>query len=534
MNEAARRPSLGVLLAATIGRFFNQWRERPNNYAGYYHERRLKGSYPVTPETALGYSVVFACMRVISETLAMLPWRVYERQADGTTIYRPDNPVNYLLTRRPNPDMTAMSFREHVGMQMSAWGNAYCEIQWNNAHQPIALWQIPSWRVRIDRDDNGNLIYVVSGDGTNTSRTLTADNVLHFRNVGFDGVLGVSTIALAAQTISYGMELQQFGARAFQNAPFLGGWLEYPMKLDEGQADRLKQSWRQKYMGWLNAGEVPILESGMKLNQLQLPLADAQFLESRVFTAQEICRWFRVPQHKVGLLEEASYSNIEALGIDCYNETFLPMTCRLEQELDYKLFEGNIRTSKFFSKHSLLPILKGDLKTRYEAYSVGVRYGWLSINDVLQMEDMNEVANGDLRTVQLNTVPLDEFEPLARVKLQQAEADLEYRQVQTEKLDETGVAPPDANAGGGNTAANNGGDNGQNLFEPTQAENPPDDEMKTATQAAFRRARLLQMERERIAAVRAPLPRPDSLGVQSNGVHHVNPPARPGAGRRPH
>jgi HK97 family phage portal protein len=524
------QPTLFQLAAATLRRFTNAWRV-PYPWGGSYYagNRRIPGSYCVTPYTAMSYSVVWACQRVIAETLAMLPWRVYELRPDDTMVYRSDNAANYLLQRRPNPDTPAMIFREHVVMQMLAWGNAYAQIEWNNAHQPIALWQIPSGRVRVDRDDVGNLIYIVCADALNPEMVIKAENMLHWRNVGFDGLMGMSTISLASQTISYGKEMELFGARAMQNAPFLGGWLETPDRMNEEQAKRFKASWREKYMGWLNAGETPILEGGLKFTQAQLPLADAQFLESRVFQAQEICRWYRVPQHKVGLLEEASYANIEPLEIDFVNETCLPMATRLQQELDYKLFEGAVKTSKFFTRHDLTPVLKGALKDRFEAYSVALRYGWYSINDVLQAEGMNKIDGGDLRTVQLNTVPLSQFESLAEVKLQQARADVEYRETQTEQL-EAGISAADAADdgsadGSADSVDGDGSDDGQNEFEPTQAANPPGDELKQATQAA-KRLRILEMGRGQLRTDRALVPQPNDLGVDNHGNHNASPPAR--------
>jgi HK97 family phage portal protein len=505
-----RNPVLALLARAV--RFLNQYQPDPRQTAGgWLPPRRVPGSYPVTPDTALTYSAVFACMRVIAETLAMLEWEVFERLPDGASRQRSDVRVWYLLNRRPNDDMPAMNFREAVVMQMLAWGNAFAEITWGNDGYPYQLWLIPSQQVEVQRDARGNLQYNVRGNVGEADRTIPADNMLHWRNIGTNGLLGLSTVAQASQTISFGKELEVFGSVGFQNAPFLSGWMEYPGKLpDKEHSDAIKRSWRERYMGWRNAGEVPILESGMKYNQLQLPLRDAQFLESRQFQAQEICRWFRVPQHKIGILEEASYANIEALEIDCFNETFLPATIRLQQEVDYKLFEGSVRTSKFFTRHSLTPILKGDLKTRYEAYSIGLRYGFLSINDVRQMEELDNVTNGELRTVQLNTVPLDEFEPLARVKLEQAEADLAYREAQTEALVTRGEQTPDATSGGGG---------GSDLFTPEQATAPATDDVKAGTQA-YRRLQLLQMGRQQLellpARVKSQFPTTGTNGHDGN------------------
>jgi HK97 family phage portal protein len=512
-------PVLALLSRAV--RFLNQFRLDPRQAAGgWIATRRVPGSYPVTPETALTYSAVFACMRVIAETLAMLEWEVFERLPSGASRQRSDVRTWYLLNRRPNDDMPAMNFREAIVMQMLGWGNAYAEIVWGNDGYPYQLWPIPSSQVDVERDSRGNLVYFVHGNLGEEDRTIRAENMLHWRNIGTNGVFGLSTVSQAAQTISFGKELEQFGAIGFQNAPFLSGWMEFPGKMpDKEHADALKRSWRNLYMGWRNAGEVPLLENGLSYHQLQLPLRDAQFLESRQFQAQEVCRWFRVPQHKIGILEEASYANIESLEIDCFNETFLPATIRLQQEVDYKLFEGSVRSSKFFTRHSLAPILKGDLKTRYEAYSIGLRYGFLSINDVRQMEDLDNVSNGELRTVQLNTVPLDEFEALAHVKLEQAEADLAYREAQTEALVARGEQTPDA------TREGTGG-GGTDLFTPEQAAAPATDDVKAGTQA-LRRLQLVQMERRRLqpSPLRVESPFPDR-GEGRDGNHSI---PRPGA-----
>lgn len=513
-------PGFWQSVRAHLAALVNQFRLDPRGLSANYDSypvRRTLGGVSVTPETAMRYSAVFACMRCIAETLAMLQWEVFERLADGTTRARSDHPVHYLLNQRPNPDVPALTFREAIVMQMLAWGNSYAQIEWLNNGQAGALWQIPSWLVTVARDTRGNLVYEVRGEYGAADRTLREGDVLHWRNVGVDGLLGVSTISQAAQTIGFGSELEQFGSAGFRNAPFLAGWLEYPGKLpDKEHSDKIKQSWREKYMGWRRAGEVPILESGMTYHQLQLPLRDAQFLESRQFQAQEICRWFRVPQHKINILEEASYANIESLEIDFFNETLLPTTVRLQQELDYKVFEGAVRASKFYAKHSLAPILKGDLKTRYEAYSIGLRYGFLSINDVRQMEDLDQITGGDLRTLQLNTVPLDEFEPLARVKLEQAEADLAYREAQTDALIERGETVPDASAGGS-------GGGGQDLFTPEQAQETPVDDTKAGTQAR-RRLQLLAAQQQTARGRVQPTARLDhSKNRGGNGFYNLIP-----------
>jgi len=389
-------------------------------------------------------------------------------------------------------------------MQMLAWGNSYAEIVLGNGGYPVALWQIPSERVFVDRDQNGNLQYNVNSDYG--FKTLRADQILHFRNVGTDGVMGLSTVGLASNTISFGLEMNNFGANYYQNAPFLSGWIEYPGKLpDKERAKRLRQSWKENYSGWGKAGDIAILESGMQFKQLSMPMRDAEFLGSRTFQLQEICRWFRVPQHKIGILQEASYANIEALEIDCFNETYLPTCTRLEQEVDFKLLSGLVRASKFISKHSLTPILKGDLKTRSEAYAVGLRYGWWSINDIRQLEDLNTIPEGDLRTVQLNTVPLAQFQQMADVKLKQAELDAQYREEQIEQLqiandqaeqiepapDLPAVEPPADDSGNGA--------GGSQPFEGSQSEAPPEDDTRAAVQVARaeRRAKLLKIASRR-------------------------------------
>lgn len=499
----------------------NQW--FPNvQTLPWYGNRRVPGSLPVTPYSALSYSAVFACVRVIAETLAMLPWEVFESRANGTTVLRDDNPVSYLLGKRPNPDVPAMTFREQIIISMLLWGAGFAEIEWGNNGTPRALWQVPAQRVVVERDAlTGQVLYRISGDAWNAARTVAAEDMLHWRNIGVDGFNGLSTIQLAQNSISFGQEMELFGSVAFRHAPFLAGWIEYPGKLpDEERSGRIKQSFRDKYMGWTKAGETPILESGMIYHPLELPLKDAQFLESRQFQALDITRWFRVPPHKIGILEEASYANIEALEIDFYNETLLPMTVRLQQEIDFKLFEGFTRTSKFFSKHSLAPILKGSQATRYTAYSTGLRYGFLSINEVRQMEDLDPIPNGEMRSVQLNTVPLDGYQERADAALAQALADVDYREAQVEQL-ESGNAAADAADATDGSAGN--GQPGQNPFEPTQAENPPEDDQRAA--AALRKVRMNQLMAHSGVqpTMRRAISKPPISKANQNGVYNSKP-----------
>lgn len=366
----------------------------------------------VTEQTALRSVAVFACVRVISETLASLTLKLYRRTKDdgreAIETGRPD-PISRLaglFRGRPNPEITAFQFVEMLVAHCCLWGNAYAEIEFNEAGEIVALWPllpdrtIPE-RMRL-RDGSTVLVYkTTTVDGQ--PLTLAGYKVLHIAGLGFDGLRGYSPIALAAQAVGLTLAAEEFGARFFGQGTTIAGILQHPGKLGDKAYDRLKASLADGFSGVSKSHRMKILEEGMTWTKIGVPPEEAQFLQSRQFQVNEIARLFRVPPHLIADLSKSTNNNIEHQGIEFSTHTIRPWAVRWENALNTTLLDEKQQRKHFF-KFSLDALLRGDLKSRYAAYAVGRNWGWLSVNDVRRAEEMNPVEDGNTYLQPLNMV----------------------------------------------------------------------------------------------------------------------------------
>ncbi len=345
----------------------------------------------VSPSNALQISTVFACVRVISETLATLPLHTYRRLERGRALAM-EHPVYPLLLDGPNPEMTSVELIECLCAHVLIHGNAYCEIVRNGAGQVKALWPLLPHQTKPTRNARNELVYETAlPDGT-TAR-LRAERVLHIRGLSPDGLVGYSPIALQREALGLALAAQDYGARFFSNDSRPGGVLEVPIKLSPEALERLKATWEARHT-LTNAHRVAILEQGMKWHQIGLAPEDAQFLETRKFQRSEIAGIFRVPPHLIGDLEHATFSNIEESNIDFARSCISPWAVRFEKTINKALFTEQER-SRHFVKFSLQALLRGDMQSRYGAYAIGRQNGWLTANEIRELEDMNPIEGGD-------------------------------------------------------------------------------------------------------------------------------------------
>jgi len=266
----------------------------------------------VTPKTSLQLGAVFACVRVISETVGMLPLLFYERLERGK-VRAAGHPLFGILHDLPNPEMTSMELRETLTGHLCLWGNAYCEIEYGGDGFVRALWPLRADKVKVARV-NGRLRYVVSVP-VGQDVELPTENVMHLRGLGYDGIMGYSPIDMAREAIGLGLATQEFGARFFGNGAALGVVYKHPALLSDKAYSRLEKSLDKRHQGLSNAHRTAILEEGMDVSSVGIPPDNAQFLETREFQAEDIARWYRVQQHKIGLLKHATFTNIEHQGL---------------------------------------------------------------------------------------------------------------------------------------------------------------------------------------------------------------------------
>ena len=366
---------------------------------------RAKSGAIVTVDTALAYSAVFGCVRVIAETVAQLPWKTYTKNTKGKKDVLPEkNTVAWLLAVQPNPETTAFNFKRQLVANALTWGNAFAEIERDGSGRPLWLWSIHPERVVIERSPGGDLQYRVRNSGQADAFISPAD-IIHVRCMGDDDSVGTSIIQRAAQSVGLGIAMEQFGASFFGNGANMGGALTHPRSLSPEARANLEESMKKRAGGG-NALSTVVLEEGMKYEKIGIPPNDAQFLESRQFQVIEICRWFRVPPHKLQDLSRATWNNIEHQSIEFVTDTIVPWTAQLEQEADLKLF-GRQNRGVYYTKFKLAALLRGDTATRYAAYSSGRQWGWLSVNDIRELEDMNRIDGGDQYLVPSNMTTPD-------------------------------------------------------------------------------------------------------------------------------
>ena len=357
----------------------------------------------VSEESSLRYSAVFACVRVLSETVAQLPLHVYQRLPQGKE--RASNyPLYRLLHDEPNPLMTSFEFREALQGHLALWGNAYCEIEYNGAGRVVALWPLrPDMMQEVRRNADDTLSYLYQlPDGKQV--LLPGWQVWHIRGLSPDGITGYSPIGLARQAIGLGLAAEEFGARFFGNDARPGGVLQHPGVLGDDAAQRLARSWESRHGGLARSHRVAILEEGMTYQQIGVPPEDAQFLETRKFQRSEIAGLFRVPPHLIGDLERATFSNIEHQSIQFVEYTMMPWLVRWEQAINLRLIPPK-EQKKYYAEFLVDGLKRGDLGSRYTAYAVARQNGWMSANDIRELENMNPVDGGDVYLVPLNMVP---------------------------------------------------------------------------------------------------------------------------------
>ncbi len=293
-------------------------RDKPTNSydsqsATYFFGRTHSGKR-VTDRTALQHTVVYACVRVLSEAIAQLPLHVYKYTDKGKERVM-KHPLYFLLHNQPNPEMTSFIFRETLMSHILIYGNAYAQIIRNGRGEVIGLYPLMPDKMKVDRDEKNRLIYIYSRyDEANPNFkeqgdiVLSADDVLHIPGLGYDGLVGYSPIALAKNAIGISLACEEYGATFFANGASPSGVLEHPGVIKN--PERVRNAWQKAY-GSANSHRTAILEEGMKYTPISIPNNEAQFLETRKFQIEKIARLYRVPLHLIGDLDHATFRNIE-------------------------------------------------------------------------------------------------------------------------------------------------------------------------------------------------------------------------------
>lgn len=373
---------------------------------------RTTSGKTVNERTALQTTAVYACVRILSETIASLPLHVY-RYTEGGKAKDTEHVLYTLLHDEPNPDMTSFVFRETLMSHLLIWGNAYSQILRDRSGQVIGLYPLLPDQMSVHRSEKGKLFYVYNRDEEDNpnfqekgSIVLSQEEVLHIPGLGFDGLIGYSPIALAKNAVGMTLACEEYGASFFGNGANPGGVLEHPGILKDPA--KVRDSWNAVYQGTRNAHKVAVLEEGMSYKQIGIPPEEAQFLETRKFQINEIARLFRIPPHMVGDLEKSSFSNIEQQSLEFVKYTLDPWVVRFEQAFKKSLLLPEEKKTHFI-KFNVDGLLRGDYQSRMNGYAIGRQNGWLSTNDIRELEELNPISpeeGGDLYLINGNMTKL--------------------------------------------------------------------------------------------------------------------------------
>ena len=366
----------------------------------------------VTERSAMQMSAVYSCVCILSEAVAGLPLHLYRYKEDGGKEKALDHPLYRLLHDEPNPEMSSFVFRETLMTHLLLWGNAYAQVIRNGKGEVIALYPLMPNKMSVDRDENGRLYYTYyrGSDEAIKSRdfavTLQPSDVLHIPGLGFDGLVGYSPIAMAKNAIGMAIACEEYGAKFFANGAAPSGVLEHPGTIKDPQ--RVRESWQSTFGGSGNANKIAVLEEGMKYTPIGISPEQAQFLETRKFQINEIARIFRIPPHMVGDLEKSSFSNIEQQSLEFVKYTLDPWVTRWEQSIQRTLLSHDEK-AVYFAKFNLEGLLRGDYQSRMNGYAIGRQNGWMSANDIRELENLDRIPaeeGGDLYLINGNMLPL--------------------------------------------------------------------------------------------------------------------------------
>ena len=355
----------------------------------------------VTPDASLRLSAVYACVRILSETMASLPIVLYRKRADGGKDRVTDHWLHTLLCRRPNRFQNPFEWREMLQGHLALRGNAYCQIIANPRGEIAELMPIHPDRVRMELLRSGEFRYRVTnrfGDET----VLPRGDVWHLRGLSSDGLIGMSPIELARESLGMALAAQDYGSRFFANdAKPTGGWIEFPGSFKDAEAKKVFRESYQAAQSGANRGKVLVLENGMKFHEVGVTNKDAQFLELRKFQITDIARMFRVPPHMIADLDRATFSNIEQQSLEFVMHTMTPWAERWEASIESELLlDGDDLEVEFdFSN-----LMRGDAASRSAYYQSGIQNGWLTRNEARVAENLNPLEGLDEPLRPLNMV----------------------------------------------------------------------------------------------------------------------------------
>ena len=369
----------------------------------------------VDSHSALSLAAYFACIRVISEDVAKLPFQTYIYGDKRNKAY--EHPSNQILDVQASLDVGAMSFRESMTADALSIGNAYAEIERNGRGQAVYLHQICPWSVTPKLDENKRLFYTVS-DGVK-SDDYDPQDIFHLRGFGRNAYVGLSIVDNARESIGFALAQQKYGAAFYGNSAAPNAVIQLPESLgdiDDESIKLLRKDWEERFRGAGKAGTIGFMLPGWEMKTYSISPKDAEYIEGRQFTTEEICRWFRIAPHKIQHLLRSTNNNIEQQSLEHVTDTLQPWLKRWEQEANRKLFTPSEKKT-YYTKHNAEAMLRGDSAARSQFYRELFNIGVFSINEIRDKEDMPSIGpNGDKHFVPMNIIPVEKVDEFATAK----------------------------------------------------------------------------------------------------------------------
>lgn len=360
-----------------------------------------KAGVSVNQTTAMQHTTVYSCYNVLSEGVASLPLHLMKNSTKNKRNHK-EKATNHKLYNTlhlmPNKEMTSFTFIQALMLNLVSRGKSYAQLIRNRRGDVIEIYPLLSDSMRVVRSESGEIGYIYNSPKY-SEVWLEKDEILHVVGASLDGVNGISPIEQNANSLGLSMAMEEYGSNFFKNGANASGNFSTAGELSDTAFNRLKNQLREKYQGLLNSGKPMLLEGGLTFDRITIPNNDSQFLESRKYQRSEIASIFKVPLHMINDLEKSSFNNMEQQSLDFVIHTLRPWVMRIEQAMTVALFGGD---SEYLVQFNMSALLRGDTKTRYEAYGKGIRDGWLTRNEAREMEDRNPLDGLDEPILPLN------------------------------------------------------------------------------------------------------------------------------------
>ena len=368
----------------------DRWFATP--FSGVYGDPGLAGR-TVTKESALAMSAVYACITILSNSIASLPCYIYERQSDGGRRRATERIADRILTRRPNGEMSVFRFKQVVMAHLAAWGNHFSYVERDSRGIRNALWPMFPEHMRIRRNEKTSELEYVFHPPRGVEKVYTSWEIFHVPGWGYNGLVGKSPITLAREAIGLGLAQEEFGARFYGDGTHPGLVAIHPGSPKNETMVNLREALLTQVGGLGKSHRLLMLQDNMKLENISINPVDAEFIVSRKLQLQEVCRFYRMPPHMIADLDRATFSNIEHQSIEFVVHTLGPWLNLLESEFSFFFLTPEERQYYYF-EFLVDKFLRGDIKSRYAAYQIARNAGWMNADEIRKKENMDPMEGG--------------------------------------------------------------------------------------------------------------------------------------------